>query len=152
MATGDPTVHSSYGNYINLQDLSSSAQAIGAGTGELGVIFLSASVLHLGQTGSAAGVTVAARNMSLPDHNGSSVGLSLGGVLVTATAAELNKLDNCTATTARTLQLLVQLVVVLSLPQAHRRSHKVLFLAALSLMMQQKLLPQQTAHFKPMVV
>ena len=100
MATGDPTVYSSYGNYINLQDLSSSAQAIGAGSGELGVIFLSASVLHLGQTGSAAGVTVAARNMSLPDHDGSAVGLSLGGVLVTATAAELNKLDNCTATTA----------------------------------------------------
>ena len=39
MATGDPTVYSSYGNYINLQDLSSSAQAIGAGSGELGVIF-----------------------------------------------------------------------------------------------------------------
>tara|TARA_R100000008_G_scaffold76248_1_gene55995 strand:+ start:549 stop:3581 length:3033 start_codon:yes stop_codon:yes gene_type:complete len=100
MATGDPTVHSSYGTYINLQDLSSSAQAIGAGSGELGVIFLSASVLHLGQTGSAAGVTVAARNLSLPDHDGSAIGLKLGGTLVTATAAELNKLDNCTATTA----------------------------------------------------
>ena len=99
MATGDPTVHSSYGTYINLQDISASVGNTG-GSGEKGVIYLSASVLHLGQTGSAAGVTVTARNISLPDHDGSAVGLSLGGTLVTSTAAELNKLDACSATTA----------------------------------------------------
>ena len=101
MATGDPTVYSSYGNYINLQDLSSSGgNAIGGGSGERGVIYLQGSNMFLGQTGSAAGVTVNAYNLDLPDHNGSSVGLKLGGTRVTATAAELNKLDNCTATTA----------------------------------------------------
>ena len=71
MATGDPTVYSSYGNYINLQDLSSSGgNAIGGGSGERGVIYLQGSNMFLGQTGSAAGVTVNAYNLDLPDHNG----------------------------------------------------------------------------------
>ena len=38
--------------------------------------------------------------VQIHDHNGSNAGLKLGNVLVTATAAELNKLDGVTATTA----------------------------------------------------
>ena len=101
MATGDPTVYSSYGNYINLQDLSASGgNAIGGGSGEKGVIYLSGSNMYLGQTGSNGAVTVMAYNLDLPNHNGSSIGLKLGSTLVTADASELNKLDGCTATTA----------------------------------------------------
>ena len=38
--------------------------------------------------------------VDLPDHDGSAAGLKLGSTLVTATAAELNKLDGATSTTS----------------------------------------------------
>lgn len=39
-------------------------------------------------------------NVDIKDHDGSAVGLKLGGTLVTATAAELNKIDGVSATAA----------------------------------------------------
>lgn len=39
-------------------------------------------------------------NVDIKDHDGSTVGLKLGGTLVTATAAELNIMDGVTATAA----------------------------------------------------
>lgn len=45
------------------------------------------------------GAVNANAGLDVTDHNESNAGLSLSGTLVTASAAELNKLDDCTATT-----------------------------------------------------
>ena len=99
MATGDPIVGTSYGKYTNLQNISGSGQnALGGETGKLGVIYLNGTALHLGQTGSA-GVEAKSYKLDVTGHNGT-IGLSLGGSVVTSTADELNIMDGVTATTA----------------------------------------------------
>lgn len=50
-------------------------------------------------TGSVS-VTGGTSNFNVASHDGATNGLQLGGILVTATAAEINKLDGVTATTA----------------------------------------------------